>query len=438
MTPEERRRANLSVLGIIARGMGSPEAGSEALALTRASRAAERKAADDARRTAAAEAEMSRIAGRLFGGTPGNLESLPGISGEGGQLTASNRPRTLESLPGEGGEGGQLTARYRPRTLESLPGISGEGGPLTSRYRQDPMEAMSMLYRSQAGRDAARLAPDLAALAKEGTLGSIVGGSVVNRLTGKVTTPAEAPKPKIPERTVDLGGQVIVYFNDGTSQTFSKGMAPGARAAGGGERFKILSAAEVLEAGLKPGSIYQKNTVTGLITPMQGQDSGGLGETELRQYNAATLAIRNARSNIQNFADTLTRVPATGAIAGEGRGELEGSYTLALGAVRELQNSGVLNVGEIPFLEKALRDPTTFSSIMASPVRRKEIAGQIKTILTLLNQRESNLNNLYFPGKPPPQNATPSAANPVVPTNQNRSPSPETRSRAANYYQEGD
>jgi hypothetical protein len=89
-------------------------------------------------------------------------------------------------------------------------------------------------------------------------------------------------------------------------------------------------------------------------------------------------------------------------------------------------------------LEKALRDPTTFSSIIASPVRRKELAGQIKTILTLLNQRESNLNNLYFPGKPPLQNATPSAANPVVPTNQNRSPSPETRSRAANYYQEGD
>jgi hypothetical protein len=35
-------------------------------------------------------------------------------------------------------------------------------------------------------------------------------------------------------REVDLGGQVIVYFNDGSTQTFPKGMAPGARAAGGG------------------------------------------------------------------------------------------------------------------------------------------------------------------------------------------------------------
>lgn len=188
MTPEERRRANLSVLGIIARGMGSPEAGSEALALTRTSRAAERKAADDARRNAAAEALMPQVVGRLFGGPAGRLESLPG----------------------------------------------GEGGELSSRYRQDPRGAMAALYGSQAGRDLGQMAPDLAALAKEGTLGSIVGGSVVNRLTGKVTTPAKAPEPKIPERTVDLGGQVIVYFNDGTTQTFPKGMAPGARAAGGG------------------------------------------------------------------------------------------------------------------------------------------------------------------------------------------------------------
>jgi hypothetical protein len=93
---------------------------------------------------------------------------------------------------------------------------------------------MAALYGSQAGRDLGEIAPDLAALAKEGTLGRTVGGSVYNPLTGGFTAPPKAPEPKIPERTVDLGGQVIVYFNDGTTQTFPKGMAPGARAAGGG------------------------------------------------------------------------------------------------------------------------------------------------------------------------------------------------------------
>jgi hypothetical protein len=188
MSPEERRAASLSVLGVIARGMGSPEAGGEALALTRAGRAAERKAADDARRTAAAEALMPQVVGRLFGGSAGRLESLPG----------------------------------------------GEGGELSSRYRQDPRGATAALYGSQAGRDLSQMAPDLAKLATEGTLGRTVGGSVYNPLTGGFTAPPKAPEPKIPERTVDLGGQVIVYFNDGTTQTFPKGMAPGARATRGG------------------------------------------------------------------------------------------------------------------------------------------------------------------------------------------------------------
>lgn len=391
MTPEEKAAARRSIIGVIGRGMIDPAQGSEALGAVTQARAMQRAQAEVARRTAAAEAEMPRIAGRLLGGTAGALESLPG----------------------------------------------GEGGPLTARYRQAPQEALGRLYGTQAGRDVAQMAPDLAKLATEGTLGRTVGGSVYNPLTGQFTRAPEAPKMREPVREVDLGNRVIVYYNDSTTETLPKGVAPGARAVGGGERFKILTPEEVKANNLKPG-IYQRNTVTNQITPMQGQDAGGLGEVELRQYNAASLAIKNARSNIQNFADTLARVPATGAIAGEGRGELEGSYTLALGAVRELQNSGVLNVGEIPFLEKALKDPTTFGAILASPIKRKEIAGQISTIMNLLNQREKNLNILYPQAQLPTQSGAPPPTNPAVPTNQNRAPGPEARSRAENYYSEGD
>jgi hypothetical protein len=188
MTPEERRRANLSVLGIIARGMGSPEAGSEALALTRASRAAERESAGLARRQAAAEALMPQVVGRLFGGPAGRLESLPG----------------------------------------------GEGGELSSRYRQDPRGAMAALYGSQAGRDLGQMAPDLAKLATEGALGRTVGGSVYNPLTGGFTAPPKAPEPRTIINEIRLGDRVIAYFSDGTSQEFQVGMEPGARARGGG------------------------------------------------------------------------------------------------------------------------------------------------------------------------------------------------------------
>jgi hypothetical protein len=93
---------------------------------------------------------------------------------------------------------------------------------------------MAALYGSQAGRDLGQMAPDLAKLATEGALGRTVGGSVYNPLTGGFTAPPKAPEAKTPVREVDLGGQVIVYFNDGTTQTFPKGMAPGARAAVGG------------------------------------------------------------------------------------------------------------------------------------------------------------------------------------------------------------
>lgn len=395
MSPEEKAVARRSVIGIIGRGMVDPSQGSEALGAVMQARAQRRAQAEVARRTAAAEAEMPRIAGRLFGGTAGTLESLPG----------------------------------------------GEGGPLTSRYRQDPQEALARLYSTQEGRDVATMAPDLAKLASESVTGVTVGGSRFYPLTGKFVKEPEAPKPRVRVGETDLTDKVIVFYSDGTTETFPKGAAPRAAGGGGGgggdQRFKILTPEEVIANNLKPG-IYQQNTATGQITPMQGQDAGGPDATELRQNNERILSIIDARSNIQGLTDALARVSPVNAIAGEGRGELETAYTLALGAVRVLNNSGVLNTSEIPFLEKALRDPTTFSAIAASPVRRKELAGQIRTLMNLLNQKEKNLRSLYPQAQLPTQSGAPPPTNPAVPTNQNRAPGPEARSRAENYYSEGD
>ena len=393
MSPEEKAAARRSVIGIIGRGMIDPAQGSEALGAVTQARAMQRAQAEVARRTAAAEAEMPRIAGRLFGGTAGALESLPG----------------------------------------------GEGGPLTSRYRQAPQEALARLYGTQEGRDVATMAPDLAKLASEGVTGRTVGGAVYNPLTGGFARPPEAQVQTLnPQEVARLGlprGTLVQRDPGGELKILRE--PPRMATGGGGERFKILTPEEVKANNLPPGT-YQQNIVTNQITRMQGQDSGGLGETESRQYNDRLLSIINARSDIQGLTDTLARVSAADAIAGEGRGELETAYTLALGAVRVLNNSGVLNTSEIPFLEKALRDPTTFSAIAASPVRRKELAGQIRTIMNLLNQKENNLRSLYPQAQLPTQNGATSPANPVVPTNQGRATSPEARSRAENYYSEGD
>jgi hypothetical protein len=242
MTEDDRRRATLSLLGSIGRNYLSPGSGDESLAAMRASRAAERKAADDARRNAAAEALMPQVVGRLFGGSAGRLESLPG----------------------------------------------GEGGELTSRYRQDPRDALAKLYSSQAGRDLGQMAPDLAKLAIEGTLGSIVGGSVVNRLTGEVTTPPKAPEAKTPVREVDLGGQVIVYFNDGTTQTFPKGMAPGAREAVGGGGG---GGAAAVGGGVSPETGFGKEDTTTLRKEADAQLS------EYRKFGDAWGRVQEAATN---------------------------------------------------------------------------------------------------------------------------------------------
>ena len=124
LSPEEKSTARRSAIGIIARGMLDPSQGSEALGAVTQARVQQRAREELARRTAAAEAEMPRIAGRVFGGTAGMIESLPGQPEEESRL-------------------------------------------MTSRYRIDPRDAMARLTGTQAGRDAAKLAPDLATFAEK-------------------------------------------------------------------------------------------------------------------------------------------------------------------------------------------------------------------------------------------------------------------------------
>lgn len=228
-------------------------------------RAEQRAQVEAARRAAAAEAEMPRITGRLFGGPAGTLESLPG----------------------------------------------GEGGPLTARYRQSPQDALARLYGTQAGRDVAAMAPDLAKLATEGTLGRTVGGSVYNPLTGGFARPPEAAKPRVPARTVDLGNQVVVYYDDGSTEVLPKGGAPRAggaaapRAAmgGGGENGMFLTPAEVAAGGFAPGTVVRRRdgtvlqrpaTTKGGAIPTEGPMAGMTPRQQSGAFQARNAALQYA------------------------------------------------------------------------------------------------------------------------------------------------
>jgi hypothetical protein len=123
MTPEERRIARLNALGIIGRGMISPEGGSQALAAVRASRQAARDEQEARRRQADAESMLSDISTRLYGG-----------------------PVMLEDV--EGGPAIPLSTQRKPSA-------------------QGAQEVMRMLVGTRAGRDIAAQMPNIAQAAQE-------------------------------------------------------------------------------------------------------------------------------------------------------------------------------------------------------------------------------------------------------------------------------
>jgi hypothetical protein len=125
MTPEERRAARMAAIGIIGRGMVSPEGGSQALTAVRASRQAARDEQEMRRRQAAAEAALPDISSRIFGGRTGTM---------------------IEDV--EGGPATPLMARRAPTAAGAR-------------------EAIGMMYGTQAGRDVATMAPGLMTAAQE-------------------------------------------------------------------------------------------------------------------------------------------------------------------------------------------------------------------------------------------------------------------------------
>lgn len=362
---QARRLSQMAVFDALARGT-TPTAGLQNAA---ALLGAQREERSKRQRQQAAEQEMGRITGRLFGGAPAAPEDM-----------------------GEDETGLGTVA-------------------IQSQYRQSPQEALARMYGTAAGRDVAQMAPGLLKLAEE----------------------QAAPDDYVYQSVSGVG---LVAVNKKDPSDVKVVQSERARATGPSERFKILSPAEAQANNLPAGMTYQQNTVTGQITPLQGSGTE-LSDTDIRQYRAADIAIQNARGQIKNLQRTLAEVPAYKAIAGRGRGRLESSYSLALSAIRQLQNSGVLNVGELPFLEKALEDPTSFRAIATSPIQREKLQGQIDTVLSLLNEQEQVLKTKYNMPLPSAGASPAGAGSSGGPTSRGgarRTPSPQAADRAKSYY----
>jgi len=125
-----------------------------------------------------------------------------------------------------------------------------------------------------------------------------------------------------------------------------------------------------------------------------GSSLSGDSATDRRKYRDNRLSLQNAMDSLTAFARQLQETPKEESITGDKAGRLSSAYKLALGAVRELQNTGVLNPGELPFIEDTLRDPQSLMQLF-NPASRETITGQIEQIAGLLNNRALRNDELY-------------------------------------------
>jgi hypothetical protein len=206
LSEEERRAIRQQALAAVFDAMARGTTPSAGLRQVAADTAARREAAQTQQRQQAAEAMLPDISSRILGGRTGTM---------------------IEDV--QGGPATPLTARRMP---------SAEGA----------RTALGMMYGTQAGRDVATMAPDLATLAREGVTGRTVGGSVYNPLTGDFTRPPTpmAPAPSRAPTAAPAAGRV----------------APAAPAA---TRYRVMTPSEVQAANLPEGTSAQLDTQTGQV-----------------------------------------------------------------------------------------------------------------------------------------------------------------------------
>lgn len=130
--------------------------------------------------------------------------------------------------------------------------------------------------------------------------------------------------------------------------------------------------------------------------PPQTPRVGPTGDSSVdkRQYRTAKRELQNSYTAVNDFLQALRTTPKEESLVGEKAGALSTKYKLALSAVRVLQNTGVINVGELPFLEDALRDPQKISQLF-NPGSRETITGQINALADLLEAQSTTLDESY-------------------------------------------
>ena len=275
---------------------------------------------------------------------------------------------------------------------------------LKSQYAYDPQDAVR-LGMTKTGAAALRGNPALAAMLaqtmekpkeaeygttpqfdKEGNAFVVNKAGDVRYLTG-VKAPAATPAAVTLATIMKNGRKVVVDARTGAEIGPAPPDAPASPGpleyvVGKDGKFKLVPRADAIGLERAPQP----------TTPRAGPT--GDTSADRRKHRDKKQELEDSYVAVNNFLQALKTTPKEESITGEKAGALSTKYKLALSAVRVLQNTGVINSGEIPFLQDALRDPQDFSQFL-NPNSRATIIGQIDALADFLESKNENNDRLF-------------------------------------------
>lgn len=121
---------------------------------------------------------------------------------------------------------------------------------------------------------------------------------------------------------------------------------------------------------------------------------GGLSAGELKKVRDDYKGIQDVEGDFRALESALADVGPMEALLPAGQGRLGTAYNNARAGLRILYNTGVLQPGELPMLEAALRDPSSWRGIV-DPRTRSQLAAQLNELHGLAARRRTALEETY-------------------------------------------
>jgi hypothetical protein len=299
-------------------------------------------------------------------------------------------------------EDGRITAPASIEMVAPPPMIAPE--TQLSRYNLTPgqrraaaLEGMLTSENPMLQKVAGAIYPTLAPKTPE-TKTMEFGGRLLN-VTGGQATPVtidgvavtEPTKQKARTASEDFGGFIRTYYSDGSYTDERKTLAPTDPPASPGPLEYVIGKDGKPELVTRANAVGRQRAPQP-TTPRTGPT--GDSSTDRRDYRKSKRELQNAYNVVNDFLQALKTTPKEESLVGEKAGELSSKYKLALGAIRTLQNTGVLQPSELPFIEDTLRDPQKISQLF-NPSSRETIFGQINAISDSLESQSTTLDESY-------------------------------------------